>query len=92
MDLTAVNIFWWRRDLLLNDNSGLFYALKGSQLVIPIFIFKEDILTKLNGPRDKRVQFIYKTVTAIKNIRLSPGSQMNRALKNGVKEARGFPL
>ncbi|MEJ2113791.1 MAG: deoxyribodipyrimidine photo-lyase [Flavobacteriaceae bacterium] len=56
-----VNIFWFRRDLRLEDNRGLFEALKGELPVLPIFIFDKDILDKL--PKDDaRVTFIYNTV------------------------------
>ena len=34
-----VSIFWFRRDLRLNDNHGLFEALNSSNHVLPIFIF-----------------------------------------------------
>ncbi|MDY6801645.1 MAG: deoxyribodipyrimidine photo-lyase, partial [Bacteroidota bacterium] len=32
-----IKIFWFRRDLRLNDNHGLFYALKKGN-VLPVFI------------------------------------------------------
>ncbi|WP_315821082.1 deoxyribodipyrimidine photo-lyase [Paraflavitalea speifideaquila] len=38
---TAVNIFWFRRDLRLNDNAGLYQALKQGLPVIPHFILTE---------------------------------------------------
>ncbi|NKI32070.1 cryptochrome/photolyase family protein [Croceivirga thetidis] len=54
-----INIFWFRRDLRLDDNVGLHHALKGENPVMPIFIFDSEILDKL--PRkDARVSFIYK--------------------------------
>lgn len=52
-----VNIFWFRRDLRLFDNHGLFRALKSSHEVLPLFIFDENILYKL-APDDLRVPFI----------------------------------
>ena len=33
-----VNIFWFRRDLRLKDNAGLYRALKKGEPVLPIFI------------------------------------------------------
>ena len=42
-----VTIFWFRRDLRLNDNVGLYEALRGDHTVLPIFIFDSDILEKL---------------------------------------------
>ena len=51
-------IFWFRRDLRLVDNHGLFEALKNYKNVLPIFIFDPEILDKL--PKDDpRVNFIY---------------------------------
>ena len=44
---TEINIFWFRRDLRLDDNCGLFHALKSGKKVLPIFIFDEEILSKL---------------------------------------------
>ena len=39
-----MNIFWFRRDLRLEDNAGLFHALKSGEGVLPIFIFDKTIL------------------------------------------------
>ena len=55
---TTINIFWFRRDLRLNDNCGLFHALKSDKKILPIFIFDEDILSKLPSD-DARVSFIH---------------------------------
>ena len=52
-------IFWHRRDLRIDDNAGLFYALKEGENVQPIFIFDRDILDDLSDKRDARVSFIY---------------------------------
>jgi len=54
-----INIFWFRRDLRLEDNAGLFHALKSDLPVLPLFIFDTDILAKLNDKADKRVEFIH---------------------------------
>ena len=51
-------IFWFRRDLRLEDNHGLFEVLKNYKSVLPIFIFDPDILDKL-PKNDARVNFIY---------------------------------
>jgi deoxyribodipyrimidine photo-lyase len=52
------SIFWFRRDLRLHDNHGLFKALTSSENVIPIFIFDSNILAGLTKT-DKRVSLIY---------------------------------
>ena len=55
-----VNIFWFRRDLRLNDNTGLFHALKSGFPLLLIFIFDKNIVDKL--PKDDaRVSFIHST-------------------------------
>ena len=56
------SIFWFRRDLRLHDNAGLFKALSSEQNVLPIFIFDRDILDQLNHQNDARVSFIYDAV------------------------------
>ncbi|WP_394749284.1 cryptochrome/photolyase family protein [Spongiimicrobium salis] len=54
-------IFWFRRDLRLEDNAGLSAALAHGLPVLPLFIFDTEILDKL--PKDDaRVHFIYQTL------------------------------
>ena len=60
----TLNIFWFRRDLRLDDNHGLYEALQGEYQVLPIFIFDSDILERLPQD-DARVTFIYETLQAI---------------------------
>ena len=55
---TPVNIMWFRRDLRLNDNAALYYALKEKNPVIPIFIFDKNILDDLEDKKDRRIEFI----------------------------------
>jgi len=59
-----VSVFWFRRDLRLEDNIGLYHALKGKNHVIPLFIFDEDILEDL-PKQDARVTFIYESLQRI---------------------------
>ena len=63
-------VFWFRRDLRLEDNAGLYYALKENENVLPIFIFDTTILDKLSDKSDKRVNFIYNTITSL-NLQLN---------------------
>jgi deoxyribodipyrimidine photo-lyase len=65
MNKPEVNIFWFRRDLRLHDNVGLYHALNSGKPVLPIFIFDTNILDKLNKPEDLRVQFIHHTLVNI---------------------------
>ncbi|GAA4430770.1 deoxyribodipyrimidine photo-lyase [Pontibacter saemangeumensis] len=58
-------LFWFRRDLRLHDNAGLFHALKSGKPVLPLFIFDSDILEKLSDQNDARVTFIHNTITEL---------------------------
>ena len=71
-----VSIFWFRRDLRLNDNAGLYHALKSGKPVLPIFIFDEDILKKLENKSDKRVDFIHRTLMKLKSELRNIGSDL----------------
>ncbi|MBD3862298.1 cryptochrome/photolyase family protein [Olleya marilimosa] len=63
---TPINIFWFKRDLRLDDNVGFFNALKSDHPVLPIFIFDKAILDHL--PKDDaRVTFIYNTLQNMRN-------------------------
>lgn len=73
---TDLSIFWFRRDLRLNDNSGLFEALKNSNPVLPLFIFDTEILEKLPDKEDKRVVFIHKAISELQNELIKVGSSM----------------
>ncbi len=74
--MLAVNIFWFRRDLRLHDNAGLFYALKDKNPVIPVFIFDRKILDELEDKNDSRVIFIYYAILEIQNALLKQGSTL----------------
>ena len=59
-----VTFFWFRRDLRLEDNVGLYLALQSHYPVIPLFIFDETILERLPN-NDPRVGFIHESLAAI---------------------------
>ncbi|MEI6506863.1 MAG: deoxyribodipyrimidine photo-lyase [Bacteroidota bacterium] len=63
---SEIAVFWFRRDLRLNDNAALFHALKSGLPVVPLFIFDTEILEKLEDKNDNRVAFIYQSVLALK--------------------------
>ena len=46
-----IAIFWFRRDLRLEDNTALHAALKSGNQVLPIFIFDQDILIRFARTR-----------------------------------------
>jgi len=59
--MNKATIFWFRRDLRLHDNVGLFHALSKSNNVYPIFIFDKDIIKSLNKD-DYRLSFIIEQI------------------------------
>jgi deoxyribodipyrimidine photo-lyase len=61
-----MNIFWFRRDLRLDDNVGLFHALNSNEDVLPIFIFDETILSQL-PKEDARVTFIHELLSKMQS-------------------------
>jgi deoxyribodipyrimidine photo-lyase len=69
-------VFWFRRDLRLDDNVGLFNALNAGKPVLPLFIFDTDILDQLEDPEDRRVNFIHQQVTRIHQELVGIGSSL----------------
>ncbi|WGF92481.1 cryptochrome/photolyase family protein [Aequorivita marisscotiae] len=70
-----VNIFWFRRDLRLDDNVGFYKALHGKFPVLPIFIFDTEILNEL--PKgDARVSFIFTTLQNMRDKLQTHGSSL----------------
>ncbi len=84
MSKAAVSFFWFRRDLRLEDNIGLYYALKANNPVVPLFIFDDAILDSL-PENDARVCFIHKTLENI-NEELKKGGSSLLIKKGTTKE------
>ena len=59
-----INIFWFRRDLRLDDNTALNHALSEGIPVLPLFIFDTSIINELPED-DPRINFIYDTLSGI---------------------------
>jgi deoxyribodipyrimidine photo-lyase len=74
--MEEIAIFWFRRDLRLKDNCGLYHALKENYRVLPVFIFDMDILNELNNDHDPRVEFLYERISELKSHLESMGSSM----------------
>jgi deoxyribodipyrimidine photo-lyase len=72
-----IAIFWFRRDLRIDDNAGLYHALKSGYSVVPVFIFDTDILDALENKADKRVDFIHRCITAIQDKLQSLGTSLH---------------
>jgi deoxyribodipyrimidine photo-lyase len=67
--MKSFSIFWFRRDIRLEDNVGLSQATISKYPVIPIFIFDEKIT--LNLPKnDTRINFIYKSLKKLDDLLL----------------------
>ncbi len=71
-----LTIFWFRRDLRLHDNAGLYHALRSGYPVLPIFIFDRQILDDLEDKHDRRVEFIYQAVTEMQAQLVAMGSSL----------------
>jgi len=78
-----MNIFWFRRDLRLHDNTALLKALSSGEPVLPVFIFDTTILKQLASD-DSRVSFIYDQIQSIDNKLKTYGS--------GLQVFKGTPL
>lgn len=74
---TQISIFWFRRDLRLGDNHGLYKALISGNKVLPIFIFDTNILKQFSDKKDIRVDFIIQALQTInKELREKVGSSI----------------
>ena len=79
-----ISIFWYRRDLRLEDNTGLFKALNENKNILPIFIFDDAILDELPED-DARVNFIYESLAKI-NKQLNKHSTSLQILKGQIDD------
>lgn len=79
MDLPSepLALFWFRRDLRLEDNHALYQALASGHKVMAIFIFDQNILSPLSGGHDPRVQFIHEELSSLKNELRTSGSDLS---------------
>jgi len=58
-------LFWFRRDLRIDDNAGLYHALTCAQRVYCVFVFDRDILDALPSRNDHRVEFIHGSIVEL---------------------------
>ncbi|MBP1665982.1 MAG: phrA [Bacteroidetes bacterium] len=76
-----INIFWFRRDLRIEDNTALDRALSSGLPVLPVFIFDTNITDELPAD-DPRIGFIHERLSDIDmNLRKS-GSSLNVLIGN----------
>lgn len=79
---SKVSVFWFRRDLRLEDNVGLYKALSSDYPVLPVFIFDENILGKLEDKKDRRVDYIHQALSNINNQLQSSNARLNTFFGN----------
>ena len=77
-------ICWLRRDIRLEDNAALYYALKENKQVVVLFIFDTEILDSLEDKYDSRVEFIHQLISTLKD-------QLEQ-LKSSLLVMHGNPL
>ncbi len=63
--MKPISIFWFRRDLRLEDNTALHEVLNDEFPVQPVFIFDTNILSELEDRSDARVSFIHQELSRI---------------------------
>ena len=71
-----LSVFWFRRDLRLHDNHGLFQALSSSKNVLAVFIFDPSILNNLNED-DRRVSLLFDRLQELNKELSAFGSKIN---------------
>jgi len=81
--MTKVNVFWFRRDIRISDNTALRAALKGDLPVLILFIFDESILDELPID-DPRVNFIYDELHKI--------NESLKSLDSSILVKKGEPI
>jgi len=69
-------VFWFRRDLRLEDNAGLYNALRSGYPVLPLFILDNEILDKLEEKADRRVAFITAALAELNKKLMAAGSSL----------------
>jgi deoxyribodipyrimidine photo-lyase len=76
MVIEPIAVFWFRRDLRAEDNSGLFHALQSGYRVLPVFIFDSNILERLVNRADRRISFICGALEALQEKLIAAGSSL----------------
>lgn len=71
-----ITVFWFRRDLRLEDNAGLCHALQSGHPVLPLFIFDREILDELEDKKDRRVEFIHQALSKMQTELRRAGSSL----------------
>lgn len=80
-----VVVFWFRRDLRLEDNVGLEQAVASGYSVLPIFIFDTSILQQLEVKDDRRVDYIHQALSIMNKTLHNVGSSLQTYLGEPLK-------
>lgn len=83
MNKKEISVFWFRRDLRLDDNVGLHFLTHQTNNVLPLFIFDSNILDSL-AKNDRRVSFIHQAMTEL--------NEKLRGFGSGLKVLHGNPI
>lgn len=86
MKSDPIVIFWFRRDLRLDDNAGLYHALRSGYNVMPVFIFDTDILKQFETSENAQVEFIHQQLQALEKELSVYGS----SIKTGYSTPEAF--
>lgn len=72
-----ISVFWFRRDLRMEDNTGLCQALASEYLVLSVFIFDTNILKHFEDKKDQRVDYIHQALSDINMQLKSSNARLN---------------
>ena len=67
---------WFRRDLRIADHAALFHALRAHERVYCAFVFDTDILGTLSKVDDRRVEFIWHSVSELDEVLRKHGGRL----------------
>lgn len=70
------SLVWFRRDLRDFDHAALYHALKDTTQVYCVFVFDTEILDELINKQDRRVEFIWESVQALKTALINKGGDL----------------
>ena len=77
-----VTIFWFRRDLRLEDNCGLYQAHREQHPVQPVFIFDRAILNRLKNKKNARIEFIRRELSRLQDELQARGAALDVRIGN----------
>ena len=80
------SLFWLRRDLRLQDNTGLSVATHNSKKVFIVFIFDVCILQKLKDEDDRRITFIVHSLRELSSKLRAKNSDLLVRIGNPIED------